>query len=489
MKRPNSGNRLGILLLLFFAFFEISSVEGQSIRKHYTQLTEYERLAFIEALDVLYSMGVVDYYADVHADPDQDGINGNNFNGPDADSPIHRVALFLPWHRQFTAEFEKELQAINPKLSMPYWDWTGEFDPSGVNSRSALSPMWNSDQLAALGWTGSLIGKYNATEGLGRGLGGVLPTLNQKNNLLTSSSFLNYGNFRFELETNLHDPPHGWVGGEMQDMFFSPHDPAFFLHHAMVDYLWQLWTEGGHSVTFNENKMPTFDGTVGNFDYVDPDDIRNTVTQMGIFYANPDMEYMELHDYTVQNAHLPSENFIYPDTIVVASTFNFANDAVAEIHSCNGVKLMPGVHIPAGATVTIGTDAFCAPEVVEAQLAKNEEETPAKAPNAGTLPDAFETEEVAPAAVRESVTLKGFPNPFRESFTFQFNLPEEEAVSLQLFDALGKVVASPMPRQNRSSGPHELLVDAHGLPAGIYSAVLLLHDTNQRYVLRVVKSN
>lgn len=486
MKRPKSGSRFGLLLLLFFAISEISSLNGQGIRKHYTQLTESERLAYIQALDQLYAQGIVEDFADIHADPDQDGLEGNNFNGPDTDSQIHRVTLFLAWHRQFITEYERRLQAINPKLTIPYWDWTGDYDPAGVNSRSALGPLWNNDQVAALGWTSSLIGKYNITESLGRGLGGVLPTLSQKNNLLTS--FNSFGNFRFELEVNLHDPPHGWVGGEMQNMYYSPRDPAFFIHHSMVDYLWQLWTEDGGSVSFLENDMPTFDGTVSGFASVDPDDIRNTVTQMGIFYANPDLNYLELHDYTVENAHVSNENFIYPDKIVVASTFQIGPDAVAEIHSCESVRLKAGFSIPAGATVTIGTDGFCNTGVVEAVLADHPTtEAQENQLEAGTDPAAVSEAEVI--STRESVSLKGFPNPFRQSFTFQYNLPESAAVSLVLFDGLGKAVATPMPRQNRAAGAHELLVDARNLPSGIYSAVLLLHDSNQRYVLRVVKSD
>lgn len=490
MKRPNSGIGGGILVLVFFAFFQISSLYGQGIRKHYTQFTESERLAFIEAVDHLLSLGILEDYADIHTDPDQDNLAGNNFNGPDVDSRIHRVAIFLPWHRQFTAEFERLLQEYNPKITLPYWDWTGDYDPPGVNSRSALSPIWSNEQAAALGWNGSLIGKYDAGNELRRSLGGLLPTSNQKSNLLNSGSFSNFGNFRFELENNLHDPPHSWVGGEMQNMFFSPRDPAFYLHHAMVDYLWQIWTENGHTASFGESDMPTFDGTVSGFPSVNPNNIINTVTQMGIFYGNPDMAYIELHDYTVANNYVDIETFVYPDEIKVTSSFKFDPGAVAEIHSCETVRLLPGVHIPPGATVTIGTDGFCDSQVVQAKLdnapAETVREESIKKDGLPAIPESIETEVVP---VRQSVNLKGFPNPFQESFTFQFNLPKGEAVSLSLMDALGKVVATPMPRQNRSTGEHQLLVDAHDLPAGIYSAVLLLHDSNQRFVLRVVKSN
>ena len=443
---------------------------AQGIRKHYTQVNEVERQAYVAALDNLIGSGVLEYFASVHGDPDQDGVDGNNFAGPDFDSQIHRVLIFLPWHRQFTAEFEQELQAINPKLSIPYWDWTGDLDPTGVNSRSAQSPLWDDDQIASLGWSDSFLGKYETSLNLDRDLSGILPTSNAKQNLLNAPIFDSFGNFRFELENDLHDPPHGWVGGEMQDMLFSPRDPIFYFHHATVDWLWQLWTEDGGSFDFSETDMPTFDGTVPGFSSVDPDDISNTVSDMGIFYADPSMSNIKLHSYTVNNNHVSNENFIYPDSIIVEPSFQFGNGAVAEVHSCEAVVLKPGVTIPNGTNVTIGTDAFCSGGVV--------------APKFADLPEEIE-QETAP--VRESVTLKGFPNPFRQTFTFQFNLPRRATVSMVLMDALGRVVATPLPSQQRESGQHELLVDTKGLANGIYSAVLLLHDSNQRYVLRVVK--
>ena len=35
---------------------------------------------------------------------------------------------FLPWHRQFLRMFELELQAIEPTVTLPYWDWTVDRD-------------------------------------------------------------------------------------------------------------------------------------------------------------------------------------------------------------------------------------------------------------------------------------------------------------------------------------------------------------------------
>jgi tyrosinase len=39
----------------------------------------------------------------------------------------------------------------------------------------------------------------------------------------------------------LHAAGHFAIGGDAGDIFSSPVDPVFFLHHAMVDRVWWLW--------------------------------------------------------------------------------------------------------------------------------------------------------------------------------------------------------------------------------------------------------
>lgn len=34
---------------------------------------------------------------------------------------------------------------------------------------------------------------------------------------------------------------HGWVGGTMANVAWSPMDPLFYLHHAFVDQIWSTW--------------------------------------------------------------------------------------------------------------------------------------------------------------------------------------------------------------------------------------------------------
>lgn len=38
-----------------------------------------------------------------------------------------------------------------------------------------------------------------------------------------------------------HGGGHYTVGLEMSDLFSSPSDPAFFLHHGQVDRMWAIW--------------------------------------------------------------------------------------------------------------------------------------------------------------------------------------------------------------------------------------------------------
>ena len=36
----------------------------------------------------------------------------------------HQSPVFMPWHRVLLLELEKELQTLDPAVTIPYWDWT-----------------------------------------------------------------------------------------------------------------------------------------------------------------------------------------------------------------------------------------------------------------------------------------------------------------------------------------------------------------------------
>ena len=82
-------------------------------------------------------------------------------------SQFHDGVGFLTSHLLLTNIFERSLQLVNPKLSLPYWDFTIEassssetkYDPSDPTSRTPLlDPSWfgtfdpNDQMVSALRW-------------------------------------------------------------------------------------------------------------------------------------------------------------------------------------------------------------------------------------------------------------------------------------------------------------------------------------------------
>jgi tyrosinase len=173
------------------------------IRKDYRSLGAVERAEFVNALYKLKSTGVVEEFAKIHS---------NNFS-----NGIHNCSHFLPWHREMLRLFELELHKVRPGVTIPYWDSTIDTQPT--------DPLWNDN----------FLGPFNTDWKLGRELGSAtLPTRQQ---VETNQGRDTYDRFWVELEGNIHNPPHRWVGGEMGGAS-SPRDPAFYLHHCWIDMLW-----------------------------------------------------------------------------------------------------------------------------------------------------------------------------------------------------------------------------------------------------------
>jgi tyrosinase len=78
-----------------------------------------------------------------------------------------------------------------------------------------------------------------------------LPNTTAVNDAATAAGFdtppydHNSTGFRRNLEVNLHNDVHVWIGGDRGDMgpSSSPNDPVFFLHHCNVDRIWEAWMQ------------------------------------------------------------------------------------------------------------------------------------------------------------------------------------------------------------------------------------------------------
>ncbi|KXH67077.1 hypothetical protein CSAL01_01354 [Colletotrichum salicis] len=217
---------------------------------------------------------------------------------------IHYTGNFLSWHRYFTWQYEEDLRIVcGYKGTQPYWDWsktaiTGmETSPVFDGSETSMSgngefvpdrePILLGGQNGLpilqlpVGTGGGCVtsGPFkNMTVNLGPAAldlpGGVSEanpngplTYNPrclKRDLTTAVNLLyanvtavlsnilqpqNVYDFQMQMQgvpgsgsIGIHGGGHYSLGGDPgRDVFTSPGDPAFYLHHSMIDRVWWMW--------------------------------------------------------------------------------------------------------------------------------------------------------------------------------------------------------------------------------------------------------
>jgi hypothetical protein len=65
------------------------------------------------------------------------------------------------------------------------------------------------------------------------------------------------------------------------------------------------------------------------------------------------------------------------------------------------------------------------------------------------------------------VTLTSYPNPVQEQATVQYTLPEAGEVSLEVYDLLGRRVAT-LVKGSKQAGRHQVRLRGGDLPSGVY---------------------
>jgi len=185
----------------------------------------------------------------------------HNMHGSMGEVGLYR---FLGWHRRYLVAFERELQRVDAllrpgameKLGVPYWTWQ---DPI---------PTWMEDFLPAPDPTTGAAPpvrkeapppeKANAND-----LDLIVNQFSLQDAQLSDRN--DYTKFTCGLEgwglrpdgSSLpgHNHGHAWIGGIMNNTSTSPSDPMFWLHHAEVDRLWEIWRQA------NPTPAPLLNGT------------------------------------------------------------------------------------------------------------------------------------------------------------------------------------------------------------------------------------
>ncbi|KAK3938963.1 tyrosinase-like protein orsC [Diplogelasinospora grovesii] len=213
---------------------------------------------------------------------------------------IHYTGNFMPWHRWFVYTYEKALRdECGYTGYQPYWDWpryasapqnspifngdpyslggNGEYiphdgpvitPPAGVGGDPIQLPAGVgggyvttgpfANMTVNLGPVGGLVGTAAGPDGgLGynpRGLKrDVGPAMNTRYanyttvlNLLMKPNITEYRLLSEGVPYTVEIGPHGGIhytisGDPGGDLFTSPGDPAFWVHHGMMDRMWTYW--------------------------------------------------------------------------------------------------------------------------------------------------------------------------------------------------------------------------------------------------------
>jgi tyrosinase len=155
--------------------------------------------------------------------------------------------FFWAWHRMYLYWFERIVRKQSGMYdwAVPYWDWTNPAE------RSVPAPFRVSSSLL---FDGTRKVAINAGDPLSAGLATAV------NNAML---LLDY----FSTQTSINGPHgsvHTGVGGNMKDVVTAAQDPVFWIHHAQVDRIWNLWLAqgGGRSSPVGDatwrNKTYTF---------------------------------------------------------------------------------------------------------------------------------------------------------------------------------------------------------------------------------------
>lgn len=177
----------------------------------------------------------------------------------------HGSWYFLPWHRMYLAYFEQIVGAAIVELggpadwALPFWNYSDSANPNALTIPSAFTtpadssnPLWMPNRNDTLNPDYVTLEALNVEpytgDGITRPLGFGGP----------ETVFSHSGRTHGALERLPHDMVHVDIGGAMGNPQTAALDPIFWLHHANIDRLWQVWLNQGGRVNPTENNWTDF---------------------------------------------------------------------------------------------------------------------------------------------------------------------------------------------------------------------------------------
>jgi tyrosinase len=201
------------------------------IRKNAQTLGAAERDRFLNALGTLNGSGLGRFtdFRDMHVQGSSGEAHGN--------------VGFLPWHRAYVLDLERELQRIDPAVTLPYWRFdqpapalfaAAFMGASGPNDVVQFSPGHPLEQ-----WTTD--GQVGITRGLRFAANSIPPSMiSEAATLALGGANNTYASFR-SMEGTPHGRAHTGFRGSISSIPTAARDPLFFMLHANTDRLWAKW--------------------------------------------------------------------------------------------------------------------------------------------------------------------------------------------------------------------------------------------------------
>lgn len=248
--------KLGLVITLIGTSWS-ERCENPRVRKEIRELSQRELSDFVTALSILHAqpkndtseVSKYEAYAELHSDNKQ---------------YAHFRAEFLPWHRIFLRDLEKELQAINPNIMLPYWDWSlDSVEPhkSPVLSRQYFggNGLKSQDNCLRSGPFSNWEMSYPTPHCLKRDFdeGDQVSAFSSPESIVLDLEENRFSDFSYQVEIK-HGSPHVNIGGFKGDLFpmYSPNDPIFFLHHTFMDLLFSEWQKRHPGVAYEGKRYP-----------------------------------------------------------------------------------------------------------------------------------------------------------------------------------------------------------------------------------------
>jgi len=224
----------------------------------------------------------------------QAAIHGTTLSGSHVawNTCQHGTIFFWSWHRMYLYWFERIIRKMsgNPNFALPYWNY------ESAGERHLPAPFRNSASSLytvnrGTGWnagTASLPSSAVATGPPPPGTG-FMPTIP-------------YYPAQSGCESTPHATVHVTIGSWMGVISTAAQDPIFYLHHANIDRLWNLWLKqgGGRSDPLTDNTWKTTKWT-----FFDESGTEVHMTSCDVLRAAEQLDYVYQNEGTQAKEYCP----------------------------------------------------------------------------------------------------------------------------------------------------------------------------------------